>query len=221
MRRRLYIPCLLATVTAVVWPGTVSGQPPGRPRGGFNFDSVLQRHDKNDDGKVTRDEWSGPEEFFHRMDTDKDGTITKEEFQARMRNRGGPPAEAPQKLDVDGLLRLLDADRNGSVSKEELKRFFERSDADRNGSLGKEELAKALTRPAAGKLIDGPSVIEGQKAGIEVGQYAPDFELQPIEAYPKFQEWLGRDTPVSIEEKVKLSQLIGSRPVLLLYGSYT
>ena len=66
-----------------------------------------------------------------------------------------------------------------------------------------------------------PSVIEGKKSGIEVGQYAPDFELQPIEPYAKLREWLGENAPKSIEEKVKLSRLVGKQPILLLYGSYT
>lgn len=236
VRTRQCIPWLLAAVTVAGWSAAARGQPPGRSRGGFSFDSVLQRHDKNDDGKVTREEWQGPEEFFGRMDTDKDGVITKEEFQARMRSRfsfgsgigggfGGPrrPGVAPQGLDAAGLLKLLDANKDGSVSKDELKKFFERADADKSESLSKDELAKALAPPARGapKQIDGPSVVEGRKAGIEVGGYAPDFELQPIEPYPQLQKWLRRDAPVSIEEKVKLSQLIGKQPVLLLYGSYT
>ena len=71
------------------------------------------------------------------------------------------------------------------------------------------------------KKIDGPSIVKGKPAGIEVGQYPPDFELQPIEAYPKLCEWLGDVAPRSAEDKVKLSQLVGKQPILLLYGSYT
>ncbi|MHC4180374.1 MAG: hypothetical protein ACYSWU_22960, partial [Planctomycetota bacterium] len=106
---------------------------------------------------------------------------------------------------------------------EEVKKFFRRADSDNSGSLSKEELAKALAPPPASgtKKIDGPSVVKGQPAGIEVGQCAPDYELQPIEPYAKLREWLGDDAPVSIEEKVRLSQLVGKQPILLLYGSYT
>jgi len=69
--------------------------------------------------------------------------------------------------------------------------------------------------------IDGPSVVEGQKAGIEVGSNPPDFELQPIEPYAIFQKWLGDDAPKSIEHHVRLSQLVGKAPIMLLFGSYT
>ena len=69
--------------------------------------------------------------------------------------------------------------------------------------------------------IEGPSVVEGQKAGIVVGQYAADFELQPVEPYADLQKWLGADAPESIEQTVRLSQLVGKAPILLLFGSYT
>lgn len=69
--------------------------------------------------------------------------------------------------------------------------------------------------------VSGPSVVSGQQAGIEVGQYAPDFELQPIEPYAILQQWLGDGAPKSIEQNVQLSQLVGKAPVLLLFGSYT
>ena len=102
--------------------------------------------------------------------------------------------------------------------------------------------------------IEGPSVIPGEPAGIAVGQFAPDFELQPIEPYPKLAEWLENNrpraaaayrvryrrgllgrrrrvierivdsaspAPLSVDDKISLSQLVGKQPVLLLYGSYT
>jgi hypothetical protein len=108
--------------------------------------------------------------------------------------------------------------------------------------------------------IKVPSVVRGRKAGIEVGQYAPDFQLQPIEPYAKLRDWLGNDPPGTASsataprlggdgsssrsgarlprsasvgtgvddtepgglfQKVRLSQLVGKAPILLLYGSYT
>ena len=69
--------------------------------------------------------------------------------------------------------------------------------------------------------IDGPSIVKGQKAGIEVGSYPPDFELQPIEPYAILEKWLGDDAPKSVEQHVRLSQLVGKAPIMLLFGSYT
>lgn len=74
-------------------------------------------------------------------------------------------------------------------------------------------------RPA--KPLEGPSVVKGEKPGIEVGEYAPDFELQPVEPYAILQKWLGDDAPKTIEQGVKLSQLVGKAPIMLMFGSYT
>lgn len=50
-------------------------------------------------------------------------------------------------------------------------------------------------RAAEPDAVEGPSVIPGEPAGIGVGQYAPDFELQPIEPYAKLAEWLQSNRP--------------------------
>jgi len=47
-------------------------------------DNLLERHDKNKDGNVSREEWQGLEQLFDRMDQNGDGEITGEEFEAKM-----------------------------------------------------------------------------------------------------------------------------------------
>jgi hypothetical protein len=152
-----------------------------------------------------------------------------------MRQRGGfgggpgrpgeprPQPEAAPTFDAAAFLRRLDANRNGKVSKEEFDKFFKWADSNDDGSLSEDEIGVALTtkRDEDNVEVQGPSVVKGQKAGIGVGYYAPDFELQPIEPYACLQEWLGDDGPQNIEKCVPLSQLIGDQPVLLLFGSYT
>jgi len=103
-----------------------------------------------------------------------------------------------------------------------LQKFFERSDYNRDGSLSGSELQRAIAAAIADeKEITGPSVVEGKKAGIQVGQYAPDFELQPVEPHPALQKWLGDGASVNMEHGVKLSQLVGKAPIMLFFGSYT
>jgi len=251
MRIRICVPWLVVSIATALWSAAAWGQPPkGKPgppgggpgakrpggfRGGFTFDRLLERCDKDEDGKVTREEWQGPEQIFGQMDRDRDGVVTKEEFQARMQARGGfgmgrggpggrdAPADASQKLDAANLLRLLDANKDGSVSKEELEKFFRKNDSDEDGKLSEDELKVAITSASRREVIevDGPSVVEGQKAGIGLGYYAPDFGLQPIEPYACLQKWLGGDGDQSIEQHITLSQLVGEQPVLLLFGSYT
>ena len=69
--------------------------------------------------------------------------------------------------------------------------------------------------------IKGPSVVKGKPAGIELGDYAPDFQLEPIEAHADFKRWLKDKAPKKAEDKVMLSDLVGKAPIVLLFGSYT
>lgn len=50
---------------------------------GPSFDSILSRSDGNNDGKLARDEFRGPSPFFDRLDLDRDGFLTREEFDRR------------------------------------------------------------------------------------------------------------------------------------------
>jgi acetyl esterase/lipase len=47
---------------------------------GLPIDLILQRQDKNGDGKLSREEFRGPPQMFDRWDSNKDGGLTKEEF---------------------------------------------------------------------------------------------------------------------------------------------
>ncbi len=69
--------------------------------------------------------------------------------------------------------------------------------------------------------ITSPSIAKGQKAGIAVGDYAPDFQLQPVQPYADLKRWLGDKAPQKAEDKVMLSDFVGKAPILLLFGSYT
>ena len=68
------------------------GPPPdGHKRpGGFEKDDV----DKN--GKVTREEFSGPADMFDRLDADGDGVITREEARPPRDGHGPPPRKETQ-----------------------------------------------------------------------------------------------------------------------------
>ena len=55
---------------------------PGAQRRGPSWEAVLARDDKNHDGKISREEFSGPKQLFDRIDTNHDGFITREEHEA-------------------------------------------------------------------------------------------------------------------------------------------
>jgi acetyl esterase/lipase len=64
-----------------------------RPRSqGLPIDMILQRQDKDGDGKLSREEFRGPPHLFDRWDSNKDGGLTKEELIMGMANL--PPRES-------------------------------------------------------------------------------------------------------------------------------
>jgi hypothetical protein len=115
------------------------------------------------------------------------------------------------------LFRKLNAQGNGRLTKEELLQFYEKA------AQGKERLSADDFRDAllagmfgVGQPIDAPKpavLIRGLFAG-EIGSMsegpklnepAPDFTLKTVD---------GRVT-------VQLAKLIGSKPVVLVFGSFT
>jgi acetyl esterase/lipase len=70
---------------------------PGARRGP-TWEVVLARDDKNHDGKISREEFSGPKELFDRIDANHDGFITREEHKAFIAVMpGARPQPQPQK----------------------------------------------------------------------------------------------------------------------------
>jgi len=54
---------------------------------GFTFEWFLMNHDADGDDIVTQSEFSGPQQMFTRMDSNKDNSVTRAEFETAMRYR--------------------------------------------------------------------------------------------------------------------------------------
>jgi Ca2+-binding EF-hand superfamily protein len=144
------------------------GFPPGDPA---RFMEMMQRADKNGDGKLTKDEM--PERLrdrFDEIDRNKDGMLDKEELGPmgerlrRMREQGGAtpglpgrpgfgPGSRPgaaindrNRERVAGLLRDYDKDIDGRISAKEFGESradeFKGLDANGDGYLSPDELAR-------------------------------------------------------------------------------
>lgn len=72
-----------------------SGGPAGGARTRPPWDAIVQRDDKNQDGKISREEFSGPPALFDRLDRDRDGFITREEHEAAPPRNPPAPPNAP------------------------------------------------------------------------------------------------------------------------------
>lgn len=155
----------------------------------------LERMDANGDGKVSRDEFRGPDRFWNRLDGDKDGVVTRKEADAmggRMGERGERGGRAPATRGVRGLaLEKIDADKNGAISAREWAVFFEKADKNGDKILQKAEWDAAV---GGGRVRDDAP---------KVGTPAPKVQVQMI------------DLPL----KVDLSK--PKRTTVLIFGSWT
>ncbi len=141
--------------------GPGGGFPNGRPEPGAFFD----RLDQNKDGKLTKDEV--PAEFkdrmaqaYERLGKDE---ITREQFTEMMQRMAGALGlpEGPQRGMAEGFrpipafLRVLDANSDGRISKEELAKAADKfAELDENGD-GQIDPRELLGPPPAG-FAGGP-----------------------------------------------------------------
>ena len=63
----------------------------GGARRAIPWAAILARDDRNKDGKISRDEFSGPPALFERLDRNRDGFLTREEHEAAF----APPVPPP------------------------------------------------------------------------------------------------------------------------------
>jgi Ca2+-binding EF-hand superfamily protein len=121
----------------------------------------LRQYDTNEDGKIDRAEFKA---LFQRMDLNEDGAVDKNEMRAAALALSKAPASPPAtrrepeevhspaatevQQRVDLLLKELDADRDGKISRAEAKGtklalVFDRLDRNQDGFLDRSELLRA------------------------------------------------------------------------------
>lgn len=165
---------LLAAIPAAAQPGEGRVRPDGpttRAAIEARVEARFARADANHDGFVTEEEVRlGAEQrranrqhrrgerraqLFERLDADRDGSISREEFEARPALRGGGEGRGRRlghRRDRGGgmmagfgvrAFERLDLDRDGRVALAEAERAalerFDRVDSDRNGTVSVEE----------------------------------------------------------------------------------
>jgi thiol-disulfide isomerase/thioredoxin len=160
---------------------------------------------------VTRDKLKGAPALFARLDRNKDGTVTPDDLDWSDRS----PYVQMSGM-VNFVFRQMDAKGKGKLTKKDLEAFFDKA-AGGKDHLTPDDLRDALLRGmGGGPPMDMPSSMTLMKGlfsgeigsmseGPSVGDDAPDFDLATPER----------------KKTVKLSKVIGKKPVILVFGSFT
>lgn len=159
---------------------------------GRNIWERMSRFDKNDDGKITREEFGGPERAFERFDMNRDGELTKKEVESqRGMGRGGDRGGARGGGGTDAALKKADTDKDGRVSKKEWNAVFKNADKNGDGHLDDGELRAALS----GRTYVDPAPKKGAEA-------------------PKLSVTRASDGKL-------ISLAVAKKPLVLVFGSWT
>ena len=177
----------------------------------FDWAATRKRFDRDGDGRIARGEFPGGDGDFARLDRDHDKALTAADFDFS----GSSLASSPGSM----LFMRADADGNGKVTREELDAFWKAADSGGEGFLSLSDLQEAVLasaqidhRPASGRpskatLVRGlfRQEIGSLEPGPKVDESAPDFTLKTNDG----------------KAEITLSKLLGPKPVVLVFGSFT
>jgi hypothetical protein len=169
-------------------------------------------------GSISRQQFRGPSELFARLDRDRDGRITAADLDWSDRS---PYVQMDNFL--RNLFRKLNGTGDGKLTREDLVRFYEKA-AEGKEALTFDEFRDAMLaggpkrggRPAGlpkqnaamrSLLVRGlfAGEIGSMNEGPRVGQPAPNFTLRTVDG----------------KETVQLANVLGRKPVVLVFGNYT
>jgi Ca2+-binding EF-hand superfamily protein len=177
------------------------GRGPGG-RGGFGPGMMLSRQmlvqgDKNGDQKLSKSEMTAlADTWFDKLDPDKTGKVTQEQFVEHLGevlppppgmrqrqeegNRGGR-GFGPGRFIGPGFFAAADANKDGTLTRDEFKatfaKWYAQWDTEKSGALGEEKirdgLNSALPQPNFGGGPGGPGAMRGPGGGGPGGPGGP------------------------------------------------
>jgi len=182
-----------------------------------DWKATAGRLDRDGDGTVSPAEFAGPRDDYDRLDRDHDGALTADDFGF------GDHALSPSPGAM--LFYRADRDGNGKLTPEEVDAYFKAADRDGLGFLSLADLQQlvpgrppARRRPDPGQAAapEGPTrstllrglfrqEIGSLSPGPSVGETAPDFALRTVDG----------------GGEIRLSELPGGKPVVLVFGNFT
>ena len=186
----------------------------------FDWQATQKRYDRDGDKVITRAEFSGRDADFDRVDRDHDRVVTEADFDFSAH------ALAPSFGSM--MFYKMDRDGNGKLTREEIDAFFTKTDSGGLDFLSLGDVQQAFDGPRAAPpapktkngsappASSGPSketLIRGLfrqeigslQAGPMLGDKVTDFTLKTNDG----------------EKEITLSKLIGTKPVVLVFGNFT
>ena len=103
-------------------------------QGRYGWEWLRRRCDRNGDGTITLAEFGGPREWFEALDKDRDGVLTKDDFDWAS---DSPLVKATSR--VKPLFEKIDRDGSGRVTPEEWKLWFDALSGEK-GYLSQDDL---------------------------------------------------------------------------------
>ena len=201
---------------AAVMSGSMMGSgsgwfKPGQSRYGWKW--LAERYDPAGKGRITRKEFAGPPELFDRLDRDRDGVLTPNDFDWS----DNSPYWRQLSIATQWLIRV-DEDGDRRLSRTEWLNLFKKYSQGK-GYLNADDMRAIMNPPAPPpgppSMADMPTkkillqgLLRGELGsaceGPKLGERAPDFTLYDLDG-----------------KLVTLSELNRNKPVVLIFGSFT
>ena len=185
---------------------------PGQSR--YGWDWLSKRFPAGKKGRISRQDFKGPADLFQRLDRDGDGVLTAADFDWSDRSLYVRKSGL-----LDGWLRRMDSDSNGRLSRDEWDEFFKKA------ARGKDHLTPADLHDALLKMPPRQPDAKPEKgpspqillAGLFKGELGSPLEGPALgDRAVRFR----LPTPDG-KRLLGLSDSLGKKPVVLIFGSFT